>query len=147
MGFSRRPASSGCLKGTSYAATRQRMCAVRRGWVLGMLAGLLFMEARPNTPHLVDEDGKPFRLRLVPVRLETPASVALRSPLLSDGWSALDDRPLVPIPAWSLPEVVFGRTEADGIFLLEDDLRSQGAPSGIAPCGLRTAIGGRSCSY
>ena len=115
--------------------------------MLGILAGLLFMEARPSAPHLVDENGKPFRLRLVPERLEMPASVALRSPLLSDGWSALDDRPLVPIPAWSLPEVVFGRTEADGIFLLEDDLRSQRAPSGLPACGLRTAIGGTNCSY
>jgi hypothetical protein len=114
---------------------------------VGMLAGMLFMEGRRLVPHFVDDNGSPFKLHFAPLTVGTSRPTLLRSSLLNDGWSAPDDRPLVPIPAWSLPEVTFGRGETDGSFLLEDEVRSQAAPLGLAACGLRSATSGTDCGF
>ncbi len=124
------------------------MRARRTGWVVAMLAGMLFLEGRRAVPHFVDDNGNPFKLHFAPLRVETSRPTLLRSRLLYDGWSAPDDRPLVPIPAWSLPEVFSGKAdEADGTFLLEDEVRSQAVSLGLAACGRRSTTSGTDCGY
>lgn len=113
-----------------------------------MLAGMLFMEARRVVPHFVDENGNPFKLHFVPLGVETSRPTLSRSRFLRDGSSALHHRPLVPVPAWSLPEVFFGTAEeADGTFLFEDEVRSQAVSLGLAACGLRSTTSGADCGY
>jgi hypothetical protein len=108
------------------------MGARKTGWVVAMLAGMLFMEGRRAAPHFVDENGNPFKLHFVPLRVETSRPTLQRSSLWHDRWSSFDHRPLVPIPVWSLPEVFFGTAEeADGTFLFEDEVRSQAVPLGL----------------
>ena len=123
------------------------MLASRTGLVVGLLAGLLSTEGRRTMPHLVDENGAPFKLRFAPVRMQATGRALLRSSFLREGWSAFDQRPLVPAPAWSLPEVVFGRPEADPTFLLEDEVREQKPPRQLVPCTVHETTGVADCPY
>jgi hypothetical protein len=125
----------------------QPMLASRTGLLAGVLAGLLFMESRRTVPHLVGDDGAPFRLHFAPLRLETTGPTLLRSSVLRDGWSALDDRPMVPAPAWSLPEVVFGQAEADPTFLLEEEVQQREPPRQLVPCTVHETTGVADCAY
>ena len=113
----------------------------------GVLAGLLFMEGRRSAPHLVGEDGAPFRLHFAPVRMNTSRPTLLRLSVLRDGWSALDDRPVVPAPAWSLPEVVSGQAEGDPTFLLEEEVQQRQPPRQLVPCTVHETTGVADCAY
>jgi hypothetical protein len=120
----------------------------RTGWLVAMLAGMLFMEGRREVPHFVDDSGNRFKLHFAPLRVETSRPMLPRSSLLHEGRSAPDDRPLVPIPAWSLPEVFFGKAEEDdGTFSLEDEVRSQAVPSELAACGAQSTTTGTDCRH
>ena len=123
------------------------MLVSKTGLVAGLLAGLLFLEGRGRMPHLVDETGAPFRLRFAPIKMDSTRLPLLRSSLLREGWSALGDRPLVPAPAWSLPEVVFGRAESDPTFLLEDEIQQQNPPRPFVPCTVHETTGVADCPY
>ena len=115
---------------------------------MAMLAGMLFMEGRREVPHFVDDSGNRFKLHFAPLRVETSRPMLPRSSLLHEGRSAPDDRPLVPIPAWSLPEVFFGKAEEDdGTFSLEDEVRSQAVPSELAACGAQSTTTGTDCRH
>ena len=102
--------------------------------MLGVIAGVFLSNGPRIAPSFVDENGNRFALRC-------PQLTSQSSDLGGPSWRVsgdppppVDDRALVPILGWSLPEVVIGGAELDGVFLLEDELRSEERSAELALC-------------
>src|SRR5579863_6151681 len=111
------------------------MFAQGSSWIWGIIVGAFFSDGPRHKPVLLDDNGDPFELRFTPITMPPTAATA-PSPRDFGVDKTLEDRELVPAPAWSFPYASSGFADIDGPFLLEDELQSEShfiPSSGSAP--------------
>lgn len=89
------------------------------GCTAGVLISVLLVGGRAVAPHLVDDDGKPFRLRFTPLPFYSRPSIGPHPGFAPSNRSLATSESLVPVPPWTFSELMPGSIGPEPPLLLD----------------------------